>query len=58
MRETIKTGVKAGLADARAAKGQELTTDYIDDLKIELQARINSNKMFALDWQRFKYKST
>lgn len=44
MRETIKTGVKAGLADAKAGRGQELTDDYIDDLKTELQARINSNK--------------
>lgn len=44
MRETIKNGVKAGLADAKSGKGQELTDDYINNLKTELQARINSNK--------------
>ncbi len=43
MRETIKAGVKAGLADAKAGRGQELTGDYIADLKTELQARIKSN---------------
>ncbi len=42
MRETIKAGVKAGLADAKAGRGQELTDDYIADLKTELQARIKS----------------
>ena len=42
IRETIKAGVKAGLADAKAGRGQELTDDYIADLKTELQARINS----------------
>ncbi|WP_241086790.1 type II toxin-antitoxin system Phd/YefM family antitoxin [Candidatus Vondammii sp. HM_W22] len=43
MRETIKAGVKAGLADAKAGRGQELTDGYIADLKAELQARIDSN---------------
>ncbi len=43
MRETIKAGVKAGLADAKAGRGQELTDGYITDLKTELQARIKSN---------------
>ncbi|CAC9962992.1 hypothetical protein [uncultured Gammaproteobacteria bacterium] len=43
MRETIKAGVKAGLADAKAGRGQELTDGYIADLKTELQARIKSN---------------
>ena len=43
MRETIKAGVKTGLDDAKAGRGQELTDDYIADLKIELQARIKSN---------------
>ncbi len=42
MREIIKVGVKAGLADAKAGGGEELTDDYIDDLKKELQARINT----------------
>jgi hypothetical protein len=41
MRETIKAGVKTGLADAKAGRGQELTDGYIADLKTELQARIN-----------------
>ena len=43
MRETIKAGVEAGLADAKAGRGQELTDGYIADLKTELQARIDSN---------------
>ncbi|SMM98596.1 hypothetical protein SPONN_2610 [uncultured Candidatus Thioglobus sp.] len=43
MREMIKVGVKTGLADAKAGTGQELTADYIADLKTELQARIKSN---------------
>ncbi len=43
MRETIKAGVKTGLADAKAGRGQELTDGYIADLKTELQARIKSN---------------
>lgn len=43
MRETIKAGVKAGLADAKAGRGQELTDKYIADLKTELQARIKFN---------------
>ena len=29
IRDTIKAGVKAGLADAKAGRGQELTDDYI-----------------------------
>lgn len=44
MRETIKAGVKAGLADAKVGRGQELTDDYIADLKAELQTRISSKK--------------
>lgn len=44
MRETIRNGVKAGLADAKAGRGQELTDNYIADLKTELQARISSKK--------------
>ncbi len=40
MRETIKEGVKSGLADAKADRGEELTTAYVDSLKQELQARI------------------
>ena len=44
MRETIKAGVQAGLADAQAGRGNELTDDYITDLKQELQARIKSER--------------
>ncbi len=44
MRETIRTGVKAGLADAEAGKGQELTDDYIKELKQELQTRIDAKQ--------------
>jgi len=43
MRGIIKAGVNAGLADAKAGKGQNLTDEYITDLKAELQARIRSN---------------
>ena len=42
MRETIKAGIKSGLADAKAGKGTALTDDYIADLKQELQARIHT----------------
>lgn len=44
MRETIKSGVKAGLADSQAGRGKELTDDYIADLKQELQARIKAER--------------
>lgn len=44
MREAIRNGVKAGLTDAKAGRGVELTDKYIDDLKIKLQARIDSKK--------------
>ncbi len=44
MRDTIKEGIKAGLADAKAGRGEELTDDYIDELKKELQARINNKQ--------------
>jgi prevent-host-death family protein len=43
MKATIKTGIKAGLDDAKANKGQELTSVYIHDLKTELQAKIKFN---------------
>jgi len=43
MRETIKAGVKSGLADANAGRGQELTDGYVADLKTELKARIDAN---------------
>ena len=42
MRETIKAGVKAGLADSEAGRGHELTDEYVDSLKDKLQARINA----------------
>lgn len=44
IRETITAGVKAGLADAEAGKGQELNDDYVAGLKQELQARINAKQ--------------
>ncbi len=43
MRDMIKAGVKAGLADAKSDRGQELTDGYIADLKTELQSRIKFN---------------
>jgi len=43
MRETIKAGVNAGLADAKAGKGEDLKDEYIADLKKDLQARIIFN---------------
>ena len=42
IREAIKTGVEAGLSDARDGKGQLLTAGYVADLKTELQARVNA----------------
>lgn len=44
MRETIRAGVKAGLADAEAGRGQELTDDYIASLKQKLQKRIDDKQ--------------
>lgn len=44
MRETIKAGVKAGLADAEAGRGEELTDDYIKTLQQKLQTRIDSKQ--------------
>ena len=44
MREQIKTGVKAGLVDAEAGRGQELTNDYVQNLKQELQKRIDNKQ--------------
>lgn len=44
MRETIKAGVKAGLADAEAGRGQELNDDFISALKQELKAKIDAKK--------------
>lgn len=35
MRETIKNGVKSGLADAKAGRGEGLTGTYVDNLKQE-----------------------
>ena len=40
MRETIKIGVKAGLADAKAGRTHELTDKFIEDLKNEAEQRI------------------
>jgi predicted transcriptional regulator len=40
MRETIKTGIKAGLADAKAGKTHKLTDEFIEDLKNEAEQRI------------------
>ena len=40
MRETIRNGVKAGLADAEAGRMHELTDDYIETLKVEAERRV------------------
>ena len=44
IRETIKAGVKSGLTDAEAGRGQKLTSEYVAGLKQELQARINAKQ--------------
>jgi prevent-host-death family protein len=41
IKEAIKLGVTTGLSESKAGKGEELTEDYIQSLKSELQARIN-----------------
>ncbi len=43
MREEITAGVKAGLADAEAGKGQELTDEYINELVLKTKDRISTN---------------
>ncbi|SMN10641.1 Probable prevent-host-death protein [uncultured Candidatus Thioglobus sp.] len=45
MKETIKAGVKAGLADAKAGRMHDLTDDYIETLKIEAEQRIHAKNM-------------
>lgn len=40
MRETIRNGVKVGLADAKAGRMYELTDDYIETLKVKAEQRI------------------
>jgi prevent-host-death family protein len=42
MRETIRNGVKVGLADAKAGRTHELTDDYIKTLKVEAEQRIHA----------------
>jgi prevent-host-death family protein len=39
MRETIKKGVEAGLADAKAGRGEELNDEYVAKLKAEILAK-------------------
>jgi len=41
MRESIEQGVRSGLADSESGKGEELSNDYVSNLKKELQARIS-----------------
>ena len=43
IKEVIKAGVTTGLAESNAGKGEDLTNDYIQNLKNELQARINAH---------------
>ena len=44
IREKIRVGVKAGIAEAEAGKGQALTDTYVTALKEELQARIDAKQ--------------
>jgi len=44
MRQRIRDGVKAGLADSEAGRMHELTDDFIVDLKQELHERIKAKK--------------
>ena len=45
IRETIKAGVKAGLADSAAGRAHELTDEYIEALKHKAQQRIIANQV-------------
>lgn len=40
IRETIRAGVLSGLADAEAGRTNELTDEYIEELKAKAQQRI------------------
>ena len=44
VRASIKAGILAGLEDAKAGRGKPLTDEYVDDLKSELQARIDAKQ--------------
>lgn len=44
IKETIETGIRSGISDSEAGRGKELTDEYITDLKLELQARIDAKK--------------
>jgi len=44
MKEQITAGIKEGLADAEAGRGQDLTDDYVINLKQELQRRIDAKQ--------------
>ena len=44
MEESIMAGVQAGLNDSETGKGAELNQDYVNNLKSELQTRINNNR--------------
>ncbi len=41
-REIIRKGVMAGLEDAKAGRGKELTPQYIEELKLEAKKRIEA----------------
>ena len=41
-REIVRAGVKAGLEDSKVGRGRALTDEYIEELKIKAQRRINT----------------
>ena len=43
MRAKIKSGIIAGLEDARAGRSNEITDDYVTTLKQRLQKRLSNN---------------
>lgn len=45
MRLKINAGITAGLEDAKAGRGHEITGDYVTSLKQKLQMRLDSNKV-------------
>ena len=45
MKEKIRAGIKAGLADAKAGRGHELTDEFIEALKNEAERRIRAKNL-------------
>ena len=44
MKLKINAGIAEGIADADAGRSQEITEDYLENLKQKLQMRLDSNK--------------